>query len=262
MTDHPDSYYERVTHYSPERIAPFNLANARSPQAREIERRLLIDRLELQSDHRVLDTGSGGGYLVQGFPQSLRENGTIICSDTAEHFIATIPKPFVPLVCGMDHFPLPAGSMDRVCNLAGLHHVQFKDRFFEEAFRVLKPGGLIAVGDVRAGTRPARWLNGPVDEFTDIGHDGMFVEEGEFSELLTKAGFVDLTEKHEVYPWTFATWDELVDFCKDLFRLTKATREQVAAQIEDVLVIRREEGAVSLEWELTYATGRVSSSDT
>ena len=199
MQDESDSYYERVTHYSPERIAPFNTANKRSPQARETERRLLIDRLDLSPGLTVVDTGAGGGYLVDGFPHDVVVSGMVICTDTAEHFIATIPAPFVPVVCGMDSFPLPDDSVDRVCNLAGLHHVQHKDRFFTEAARVLKPGGRIAVADVRKGTKPATWLNGPVDRFTDIGHDGMFVEAGDFSAMLAAAGFVEIEETHEIY---------------------------------------------------------------
>ncbi|MFQ6547706.1 class I SAM-dependent methyltransferase [Aestuariibius sp. 2305UL40-4] len=257
MVNSPDSYHERVKDYSPDRIAPFNSANKRSPQARKIEQQLLIQRLDLRPGQRVLDTGSGGGYLVDGFPKSLRDTGTIICSDASEHFIATVPKPFLPIVCGMDAFPLSRDSMDRVCNLAGLHHVEYKDRFFREAARVLKSGGLIAVADVRSGTRPARWLNGPVDRFTDIGHDGMFVAEGEFSALLEKAGFSEIEEKHEIYPWSFEGWEELVDFCRDLFRLAKATREDIEAALEECLVITRDREAVTLEWELTYATGRI-----
>ena len=68
VSGRPDSYYERVRNYSPERVAPFNAANRRCPKARETERRLLIDRLDLRSGLVVLDTGSGGGYLIDGFP--------------------------------------------------------------------------------------------------------------------------------------------------------------------------------------------------
>src|SRR3712207_3096631 len=118
MQDERDSYYDRVRHYSAERVAPFNIANRRSPQARATERQLLIDRLDLQPGMVILDTGSGGGYLVDGFPQFAVETGTIICTDTAEHFIRTIPQPFIPLVCGMDAIGLAHASADRISNLA------------------------------------------------------------------------------------------------------------------------------------------------
>jgi SAM-dependent methyltransferase len=156
----------------------------------------------------------------------------------------------------MDAFALANESADRVSNLAGLHHVQHKAAFFAEAYRVLKPDGLVAVADVRRETRPAEWLNGPVDRMTDIGHDGMFVAPGEFSDLLEVSGFVDVQERHEVYDWRFGDWEELVAFVCGLFRLTEASYQEVERTIPQYLNVYRENGRVSLGWELTYATGR------
>lgn len=252
----PDSYYARVRHYSAERIGPFNSANRGCPKARETERRLLIDRLDLQAGLVILDTGSGGGYLVDGFPAEIIETGTVICSDTAEHFIRSIPPPFIPLVCGMDAFGLADCSVDRVANLAGLHHIQHKAAVFAEAWRVLKPGGLVAVADVKRDTRPAAWLNGPVDRMTDIGHDGMFVEEGDFSTLLRGAGFEEIAETHEVYAWDFCDRQEMVSFVRDLFRLTHASLADIESVLPQFLDISERDGSIALGWELTYATGR------
>jgi SAM-dependent methyltransferase len=217
---------------------------------------LLIDRLDLRSGLVVLDTGSGGGYLIDGFPTTALRDATIICSDTAEHFIRSIPPPFQRLVCGMDNLTLADETVDRVCNLAGLHHVERKADFFAESYRILKSGGLVAVADVKVGTRPAAWLNGPVDRMTDIGHKGMFVEAGEFSNLLRVAGFSDVKERHEIYSWSFDSWIELVGFTRDLFRLTRASRDEIDAAILDHLRVSQNPDSAAFEWELTYATGR------
>jgi SAM-dependent methyltransferase len=152
-------------------------------------------------------------------------------------------------------FALPDESVDRVTNLSGLHHTVERPRFFAEAFRVLKPGGILGVADVREGTNVARWLNEFVAQHNPNGHDGHFFREGAMAEYCSLAGFADLSERIVQYTWDFDSDERMIWFCRTLFGLA-ADDATIRAGIDDILGCQRSHGLVRMNWELIRATGR------
>ncbi|NNC89700.1 MAG: class I SAM-dependent methyltransferase [Akkermansiaceae bacterium] len=252
---HRDSFDGRAAQYTAERVAPFNAANRLAPGARATERDLLLDRLRLVPGVRVCDAVAGGGFLSEGIHDRLDGDCHIIAVENSESFAATIDPRFHPVVSSLCALDLDDASVDRVACLAGLHHQEDKLAFFREAHRILRPGGIIAVADGRKDSPPARFLNGPVDRFTEIGHDGMFPADGDLTALLREAGFAAIEENHEEYCWPFPDEATMVSYCRDLFRMHEGSLAEVERAIRDVLgVVPLADGRVGMPWGLLYAS--------
>ena len=233
----------------------YNEAALIHPLARDVERRILIDLLDLEPAHRVCDAPAGGGYLADGVAPLVADPRHIVCVEPSQTFAATIDPRYVVHIAPLDALPLADGSVDRVGSLAGLHHLVGKRAFFHEAFRVLRPGGRIAVGDVLDGTPVAAFLNGPVDRFTTTGHEGHFLQPGETAALLNDAGFADVTEEHREFSWTFDGVDQMVRYCKSLFGLVNAELSEVREALDAHFEVEESGGVVRLPWSLVYGTG-------
>lgn len=233
----------------------YNQAGRMCPDARRIERRLLIDRLRLDGDLVVCDVPAGGGYLADGIVEESTFSGRVICVEPSHAFAKGIDERHERHVAPLEALPLADVSVDRVGSLAGLHHLDSPAAFFDEAFRVLKPGGRIAVADALDGSPQAVFLNDAVNRLTHTGHEGRFFARGAFAAMLADAGFTDIEERHESFAWTFTSVEQMATYCRTLFGMFKADAAQVRAEIEAVLPVRTIDAGVELGWSLLYASG-------
>lgn len=236
----------------------YNAAHALAPAARESERALLLDRLDLRPGLRILDVPAGGGWVADGL-RACTSGVTTVCLEPAAAFAAGIDATHARVRGALVALPFAGASFDRVASLAGTHHLEDRLAFFRECRRVLRPGGRFVVADAAAASPAARFLNGPVDRFTSTGHHGRFFAAGEATDLLLRAGFVDAREEHVPFAWTFADRGTLVRFCALLFGLVRATEDDVAAALDAQFAIAEDaDGRASLPWSLVYASARAA----
>lgn len=227
-------------------------ADTRWPDARADERDALLARLSLSPEHVVLDAPSAHGYVARAIPGAHR----LVCVEPVPAFaryLATLLPAARTLEAALSYVPLPAASVDRVCSLAGLHHVD-KRRALLELRRVLRPGGRIALAEVFEDSPPARFLNGPVSRLRPpLGHHGRFWRAGQCAAALRDAGFSSAREEIVAGTWRFSSREDAVSYCRFLLQL-QGDDESISAAIDEVFG----RGATSLSWPLVYGTGYVS----
>src|SRR5881296_386690 len=143
----------------------------------------------------VLDLGSGGGIDVLLSAKRVGPTGKAYGLDMTDEMLALAREnqqkagvTNVEFLKGeIEQIPLPDNSVDVIISNCVINLSPDKDRVFSEAFRVLKPGGRMAVSDVV--------VRGPVPEAIRlnvelwIGCIAGALEETEYRQKLAKAGF-------------------------------------------------------------------------
>jgi len=150
---------------------------------------------ELEAGETVLDLGSGGGIDVLLSARRVGPTGKAYGLDMTDEMLALAREnqrkagvDNVEFLKGeIEAIPLPDDSVDVIISNCVINLSADKDRVLGEAFRVLRPGGRLAVSDVVVRGEVPAAIRRSVELW--IGCVAGALEESEYRAKLDKAGF-------------------------------------------------------------------------
>lgn len=227
----------------------YDSAMTRYPQARDDEFNSAVEIAGISGGDRVADIPCGGGYLARYLPADV----ALYSIDSSDVFAECIREAGVHrhLLCPIDQVPLAENALDHIISLAGLHHIDDRHSFWRECARLLRPGGVLTVGDVHHGSRVALFLDSVVDRYTDTGHCGFYFDESTVAEL-ESCGFTVEYVKRRPISWRASTRTALAEFCHLLFGLKGINVDDLEYLLASELGFREQNDGIELEWELVF----------
>ncbi len=185
----------------------------------------------LQSGETVLDLGSGGGFDCFIAAREVGESGTVIGVDMTSEMVSKARANAEKADHGnvdfrlgeIEHLPLADGEVDVVISNCVINLSPEKDKVFQESYRVLKPGGRLAVSDVVATGELPDHLRDDMALFTGCMSGASSITEIE--NMLRDAGFEAIAVKPK---------DESKEFIRTWAPDSKLEDYVVSASIEAV----------------------------
>jgi ubiquinone/menaquinone biosynthesis C-methylase UbiE len=171
----------------------------------------LVTLTKPEKHWRVLDVATGAGHTAHAFAPHVAK---VVASDITEPMLAEARKlarakglaNVSTAPAAAEDLPFPDGSFHLVtCRLAA-HHFTDVAAFAREAYRVLLPGGVIAIVDnISPDDSAIASAYNAFEKLRDPSH-ARCLALGEWTELLTKVGFSvthteQLDQEIEFAPW-------------------------------------------------------------
>jgi arsenite methyltransferase len=163
---------------------------------------------QLKPGERVLDLGSGGGLDVLLSARRVAPGGHAFGVDMTDEMLEAAnsnrEKAGVDnatfLKGTIEEVPLPDNSVDVVISNCVINLAEDKGAVIREAFRVLKPGGRLAVSDMVELKELPAGVKKAVDAWA--GCISGTIPVGSYRQLLVEAGFqepeIEITQEHDV----------------------------------------------------------------
>lgn len=190
-----------------------------------------ITLASLQPGQTVLDLGSGAGLDCFFAARKVGETGKVIGVDMTPEMIERARSSAQRLNIQnvefrqgyLEDLPVHANTVDVIISNCVINLSPDKAKVFAEAFRVLKPGGKLAVSDIVT--------NGPLPEVVKkslsawAGCVAGAVEAQEYVGMMKSIGFTDIS----VVPVFFdkATVDSAIEDMKDTIELKSIARDDI-----------------------------------
>ncbi len=177
----------------------------------------------------VIDLGAGGGFDCFLAAHEVGESGRVIGIDMTPDMLSKARANAargrytnVEFRLGeIEHLPVADGTADVIISNCVINLSPDKAQVFREAFRVLKPGGRLAISDVVATTElPEEMRNDPALIAGCMGNASLIEE---LEEMIRAAGFTDVRIEPK---------DESKEFIRDWAPGKPVTDYVVSATIE------------------------------
>ncbi len=213
------------------------------PKARDEEFVTALSLLQPSTKNVVLDVPAGGAYLREYLNNDIQYQGF--------DFSTGFNRNQNVEACTETYIPLPDSSVDKAICLAAIHHVEHKAEFVKELHRCLAPYGRLVIGDIIANSEPADFLNGFVDTWNSLGHDGDFIKPRRDIALLEHAGFKARFQTNH-YHWNFANSAECHNYLRQLFALDKRPSTNELNDAIQTLGVTESASGFRLNWSLGF----------
>lgn len=202
---------------------------------------------ELSPGETVLDLGSGGGIDVLLSAKRVGPTGRAYGLDMTDEMLALARAnqakagaENVDFLKGdIEHIPLPDNSVDVIISNCVINLAADKRKVLAEAFRVLKPGGRLAVSDVVVrGELPAA-VRKSMELW--VGCVAGALSEEEFTAILEEKGFVDAS----IEPTRIYEFADAAVFLKESGLDTEEVVREVGGRVMGAFIRARKPAAAS-----------------
>lgn len=152
----------------------------------------------LEAGQTVLDLGSGAGFDCFLAAREVGETGQVIGVDMTPEMIETARENAQKnesvntefRLGEIEHLPVADGTVDVIISNCVINLSPAKPQVFDEAFRVLQPGGRLAVSDVVLSASPPEAVRSDLDAIASCVGGAATVEALET--MLREVGFVGI----------------------------------------------------------------------
>ena len=157
--------------------------------------RLIYKNIVLEKGDKVIDVGCGTGTILRTLADMEEISGYGI--DVEPEMLKVARKRCFDMdikECSCEDTPYEGNTFDVMTACMAYHHFPDKDGFSEEAFRILKPGGLLYIADPNFPSLIRKLMNHIARRF-----NGEFLTGQEITERFRTYGFIPVNTKKDHY---------------------------------------------------------------